>query len=96
MRIPARFDRLGEMVHKELLQVVRDPRLTRMVLLAPVFQLLAFGYVVSTDVRDVKLDERHDDQNGPVLPVPEELDELLSHDFADPDPVHSIAPLSSF
>jgi ABC-2 type transport system permease protein len=53
MRIPARFDRLGEMVHKELLQVFRDPRLTRMVLLAPVFQLLAFGYVVSTDVRRV-------------------------------------------
>ena len=53
MRVPERFDRLREMVHKELRQVFRDPRLTRMVLLAPVLQLLAFGYVVSTDVRHV-------------------------------------------
>ena len=58
---------------------------------------LDVAHVRGDDVaEDEKLDERHDDQNGPVLPVPEELDELLSHDFADPDPVHSIAPLSSF
>ena len=53
MRIPERLDRLGEMVRKELLQVFRDPRLLRMVIVAPVFQLLVFGYVVSTDVRRV-------------------------------------------
>jgi ABC-2 type transport system permease protein len=53
VRIPERFDRLQELVRKELLQVFRDPRLTRMVLVAPVIQLLAFGYVVSTDVRRV-------------------------------------------
>ena len=53
MRIPERFDRLQELVRKELLQVFRDPRLTRMVLVAPVIQLLGFGYVVSTDVRRV-------------------------------------------
>ena len=53
MRIPARFDRLIEMVHKELIQVFRDPRLARLVLVAPVLQLLAFGYVVSTDVRHI-------------------------------------------
>lgn len=53
MRLPERFDRLIEMVHKELIQVFRDPRLARMVLVAPVLQLLAFGYVVSTDVRRI-------------------------------------------
>jgi ABC-2 type transport system permease protein len=53
MRLPERFDRLRELVRKELLQVFRDPRLVRMVVLAPVFQLLVFGYVVSTDVRQV-------------------------------------------
>jgi ABC-2 type transport system permease protein len=53
MRLPERFDRLAEMVHKELIQVFRDPRLTRMVLLAPVLQLLVFGYVVTTDVRRI-------------------------------------------
>ncbi len=53
MRLPERFDRLRELVRKELLQVFRDPRLVRMVVLAPVLQLLVFGYVVSTDVRQV-------------------------------------------
>ena len=53
MRLPERFDRLIEMVHKELLQVFRDPRLARMVIAAPIVQLLVFGYAVSTDVRRV-------------------------------------------
>ncbi len=46
-----RLDRVREVVHKELIQVFRDPRLLRVVLVAPIVQLLAFGYVVSTDVR---------------------------------------------
>ena len=46
-----RLERVREMVRKELLQVFRDSRLKRMVFLAPIFQLLAFGYAVSTDVR---------------------------------------------
>jgi ABC-2 type transport system permease protein len=53
VRLPERFDRLRELVRKELIQVLRDPRLIRMVILAPVVQLLVFGYVVSTDVRNV-------------------------------------------
>ncbi len=53
MKLPERFDRLREMVHKELIQVFRDPRLARIVLVAPVVQLLVFGYVVSTDVHRI-------------------------------------------
>ncbi|HVP14478.1 MAG TPA: ABC transporter permease, partial [Terriglobales bacterium] len=53
MRLPERFDRLHEFVHKELIQVFRDPRLARLVLLAPVLQLLVFGYVVTTDVHRI-------------------------------------------
>ena len=53
MKLPERFDRLIEMVHKELIQVFRDPRLARIVLVAPVLQLLVFGYVVTTDVRRI-------------------------------------------
>jgi ABC-2 type transport system permease protein len=53
MRLPERFDRLREFVRKELIQVFRDPRLARIVLLAPVLQLLVFGYVVTTDVRRI-------------------------------------------
>jgi ABC-2 type transport system permease protein len=44
--------RIGWMVRKELLQVFRDPRMARVVMIAPVIQLLVFGYAVSTDVRD--------------------------------------------
>ncbi|HVP38280.1 MAG TPA: ABC transporter permease, partial [Candidatus Saccharimonadales bacterium] len=48
----ASLERIREMVRKELRQIFRDPRLARVVLVAPIFQLLAFGYAVSTDIRD--------------------------------------------
>jgi len=40
------------MVRKEFLQIFRDPRLSRVIFIAPVIQLLVFGYAVSTDVRN--------------------------------------------
>jgi ABC-2 type transport system permease protein len=43
--------RVHELMRKEFIQVLRDPRLRRIVILAPIFQLLIFGYAVSTDVR---------------------------------------------
>ncbi|MFW6176048.1 MAG: ABC transporter permease, partial [Acidobacteriota bacterium] len=48
---PGRVGRIGEVVRKELLQIRRDPRLHRLILVAPVIQLVVFGYAVSTDVR---------------------------------------------
>ena len=47
----AALGRIGWMVRKELRQVFRDPRMARVVIIAPVIQLLVFGYAVSTDVR---------------------------------------------
>lgn len=47
----ASLGRIGWMVKKELHQVFRDPRMGRLVIIAPVLQLLVFGYAVSTDVR---------------------------------------------
>ncbi|MDQ1346694.1 MAG: drug efflux transport system permease protein [Acidobacteriota bacterium] len=47
----AAFGRIGWMVRKELRQVFRDPRMARLVIVAPIVQLLVFGYAVSTDVR---------------------------------------------
>jgi ABC-2 type transport system permease protein len=38
------------MVIKEFRQVFRDPRMARVILVAPVIQLLVFGYAVSTDI----------------------------------------------
>jgi ABC-2 type transport system permease protein len=47
--------RVREMVVKELRQTFRDPRLARVLFVAPLLQLLIFGYAVSTDVRDTRL-----------------------------------------
>lgn len=45
--------RVFEMVRKEFRQIFRDPRLRGVIFVAPIIQLLAFGYAVSTDVRNV-------------------------------------------
>lgn len=46
-------ERLKRMLVKEFLQVFRDPRMLRVIILVPLIQTLVFGYAVSTDVRDV-------------------------------------------
>ncbi len=43
--------RIREMIRKEFLQIRRDPRLARLILIAPIIQLVVFGYAVSTDIR---------------------------------------------
>lgn len=45
-------ERIREMVKKELRQLFRDPRLRRVIFVAPVIQLIVFGYAVSTDIRN--------------------------------------------
>jgi ABC-2 type transport system permease protein len=49
------MQRTGELVGKEFRQIFRDPRMWRVVLIAPIIQLLVFGYAVSTDVRNTAL-----------------------------------------
>jgi ABC-2 type transport system permease protein len=45
--------RVGRMVRKELRQILRDFRMRALVFVAPMVQLIIFGYAVSTDVRQV-------------------------------------------
>lgn len=47
-----RFERVQELVRKEFLQLFRDPRMWRVVFVAPVIQLIVFGYAVSTDIQN--------------------------------------------
>jgi len=47
--------RVREMVRKEFLQLFRDPKLVRILFVAPILQLLLFGYAVSTEVRNTSL-----------------------------------------
>ena len=57
-RAPRRSSSLGrirELLRKELRQIFRDPQLYRILFIAPLVQLLVFGYAVSTDVRHTAL-----------------------------------------
>jgi ABC-2 type transport system permease protein len=50
-----RAGRVREMVRKEFLQLFRDPRMARILFVAPLLQLVVFGYAVSTEVRGTPL-----------------------------------------
>jgi len=47
--------RIREIVRKEFIQLFRDRKNRPILFVMPFIQLLIFGYVVSTDVRDVKV-----------------------------------------
>jgi ABC-2 type transport system permease protein len=44
--------RVRELLKKELRQMLRDPRMKAVIFVAPVFQLMVFGYAVNTDIRN--------------------------------------------
>jgi len=48
------FDRgrLVQLARKELRQTLRDPRALRVIFMAPILQLIIFGYAVTTDVKN--------------------------------------------
>ena len=47
--------RVREMVRKEFIQLMRDKKNRPLLILAPLIQLIVFGYVVTTDVRDIRV-----------------------------------------
>jgi ABC-2 type transport system permease protein len=47
--------RIARMIRKELRQIFRDPRMKRVIFIAPVIQLVIFGYAVNTDIRDTSM-----------------------------------------
>ncbi|HVH30226.1 MAG TPA: ABC transporter permease [bacterium] len=49
------FGRVRRLARKELTQTLRDPRALRIVFVAPLIQLLVFGYAVNTDVKDASV-----------------------------------------
>ncbi|HEX9691333.1 MAG TPA: ABC transporter permease [Gemmatimonadales bacterium] len=44
------LQRIGELVRKEVRQLLRDPRARAIMFVAPVIQLIVFGYAVNTDI----------------------------------------------
>jgi ABC-2 type transport system permease protein len=47
--------RLGSIIRKEFIQIVRDPRTLYIIIAIPVVQLFLLGYTATTDVRNVPL-----------------------------------------
>jgi len=50
-----RVERVLALAGKELVGIRRDPKLLRLVFVAPILQLMVLGYAVSTDVRNTRL-----------------------------------------
>ncbi|MGA9838084.1 MAG: ABC transporter permease [Gemmatimonadaceae bacterium] len=46
------WSRVRQMLQKEFRQMLRDPRARRVLFIAPILQLVVFGYAVNTDVRN--------------------------------------------
>ncbi|NLF38781.1 ABC transporter permease [bacterium] len=49
------FDRIVQMFVKEIIQVLRDPRMRGVVFVAPVVQLFVLSYAITTDVKNIRL-----------------------------------------
>lgn len=47
--------RIRELVRKEFIQLFRDKKNRPLLIIAPLIQLILFGYVVTTDVRDIRI-----------------------------------------
>ncbi|MDW8319880.1 MAG: ABC transporter permease, partial [Armatimonadota bacterium] len=47
------WQRIRHLIRKEFIQLRRDPRMLRLVLVAPVIQLVVFGYAVTTDIKHI-------------------------------------------
>ena len=49
------WERIREIIHKEFLQTLRDPRTRILLFLPPIIQLIIFGYAVNMDVEMTKI-----------------------------------------
>ncbi len=47
------FERIKYMLIKEFIQVLRDPRMKMVIFVAPIIQLIVFGYAATTDVNHI-------------------------------------------
>lgn len=88
---------LAALVRKELLQVRADPRLLRMLVLAPILQLLVFGAAVDFEVHQVPTAVVDQDQTstsrrdlGALL-----ADGTLAHTLSAPDPATALAAMDA-
>ena len=48
-------ERVLQVAKKEFIQLKRDKKFLRMILFAPIFQMILFGYVATLDVKEIPL-----------------------------------------
>jgi len=53
--IRASVGRIAHVVWKEVIQISRDRRMSTLILIMPLLELIIFGYVVATDITDIDL-----------------------------------------
>jgi ABC-2 type transport system permease protein len=70
-------------IRKEFTQVVRDRNILRVIFVMPIIQLLLFGYVANTDVKNIAL-RYHDFDNSPLSR--EFIDAFRAGDYFAPEP----------
>ncbi len=68
------MSRFAHIVSKEFLQIRRDPMTVRLVVMAPLMQLLLIGYAANTDVRNVRVAVFDGDRSADSRLLVEEID----------------------
>jgi len=58
-----RLSRIKGMLRKELAQLLRDRNLARLLIIAPLFQLLILGFAATNDIREIRLAVRDNDHS---------------------------------
>jgi ABC-2 type transport system permease protein len=56
--------RLYHFVIKEFRQLIRDPRMLRVALMMPLIQLVVFGYIASTDIKNISMAIMDEDRSS--------------------------------
>ncbi len=67
------MSRLAHLIKKEFTQVRRDPAVLRLILIAPIMQLVLFGYAASNDVRNVPVAICDQDNSADSRQLAEEI-----------------------
>jgi ABC-2 type transport system permease protein len=85
------WHRILRIIRKEFIQLRRDPRLLRLVLFAPVFQLFIFGYSVTTDVTHISTAVLDEDRTSASRALTERFVRSryfdFDHDLSHPDEI---------
>lgn len=63
MSIMPSFQRIRILLSKELAQIRRTPSLIGILIIAPIFQLMIMGFAADTDIRNIRISIRDDDQS---------------------------------